>query len=113
MLSPALRSLAILAVAILHDAGILGSMAFAAGFLILLRGLWGMARTAQNTMEPTTTGRVAAFMAAIAAMLVAYQVTNAIHFGSNWMLIGAAVAAMSQGRPESFGSGGIQPRIRR
>jgi hypothetical protein len=84
--------IAILAVAALYESGIVGAAALLIAFALILVGLWSASR------EPGRAGPAAAFMASIVALLVAYQATNALHFGSNWLIVGAAAACIAAGR---------------
>ena len=85
--------IAILAVAVLYDSGILGAAALAVAFVLLLAGLWSASRPLRAA-DPSRAGPSAAFIGSIVALLVASQATNALHFASNWMIIGAAVAVV-------------------
>jgi hypothetical protein len=84
--------IAVMSVAVVYESGIVGATALALGFLLLLWSLWMAARrfAAQNDMKGV--GACAAFVAAIACMLVAYQATSAYQFALNWIIIGAASA---------------------
>lgn len=91
--------IAILAVALVYEAGVIGALCFtiAVGLLLLAltrasRSRWAM-------------GPAAAYVAAIVALLVAYQATNALVFGLNWLLGGAALALAVRARDS--GSPGI------
>jgi hypothetical protein len=84
--------IAILVVALVYEAGIIGALFFslAAGLLLLAsirasRSGWAM-------------GLAAAYLAAIVTLLVAYQATNALVFGLNWLLGGAALALAARTR---------------
>jgi len=73
--------LAIMAVAVLYESGVVGALALAFGFFALL---WMLLRA---SADGTRRGLAAAYAAAIMSLLVAYQATNAIHFattGSSW-----------------------------
>ena len=83
--------IAILAVAVLYDSGILGAAALAVAFLLLLAGLWTASRPVRED-DASPVGPAAAFIGSILALLVTSQATNALHFASNWMVVGAAVA---------------------
>jgi hypothetical protein len=89
--------IAILAIASLHDAGLIGTAGLVAAFVLLLRGLFAHARTAGRVADRRGVGIAAAYCGSIVAMLVSYQATNALHFGLNWIIVGAAVAAITQG----------------
>jgi hypothetical protein len=89
--------IAVMGVAVLYESGIVGATALGLGFLLLLWSLWIAARrfAAQNNTRGV--GACAAFIAAIACMLVAYQATSAYQFAVNWIILGAAAAlAVSQ-----------------
>lgn len=81
--------IAIMGVAVLYEAGVLGAAALALLFVlvavVLLRALAASADWHEAAMT-------AAYVAAVVTLLVAYQATNAIHFAVNWLLIGAALA---------------------
>jgi hypothetical protein len=81
--------IAILAVAALYEAGVIG-----AGALVLLFALVAVAllRALAASPELHDAAMTAAYAAAVVTLLVAYQATNAIHFALNWLLIGAALA---------------------
>lgn len=81
--------IAILAVAALYEAGVVGT-----GALVLFFALVAVAllRALRASADPDDAATTAAYAAAIVTLLVAYQATNAIHFAVNWLLIGAALA---------------------
>lgn len=81
--------IAILAVAALYEAGVIGAAALVLVFAMLAVALM---RALAASVDPHDVATTAAYAAAIAALLVAYQATNAIHFALNWLLIGAALA---------------------
>jgi hypothetical protein len=87
--------LAILAVAAIYDAGILGGAAVAIGFILVLVGLWRAAGRASRAGDRPSVGAAAAFIGSLAAMLVSYQATNALHFAVNWIVVGAAVGLIA------------------
>lgn len=94
--------LAILAVAVLYDAGVVGLLALAAGFGLLLVGLLRTARRAGETEDWRTVGVAAAFIGSLVSMLISYQATNALHFAINWIFVGAAAAvAVARPQPDS------------
>jgi len=78
--------LAIMAVAVLYESGVVGALALAFGFFALL---WMLLRA---SADGTRRGLAAAYAAAIMSLLVAYQATNAIHFATNWLIVGGALA---------------------
>jgi hypothetical protein len=78
--------IAILVVALPYEAGIIGALFFGLAVALLLLAL---IRASQSGWA---TGFAAAYLAAIVSLLVAYQATNAIVFGLNWLLAGAALA---------------------
>jgi hypothetical protein len=78
--------LAMMAVAVLYESGVVGALGLAIGFLALL---WLLLRT---SAIQDRRGAAAAYMAAIVVFLVAYQATNAIHFAINWLIVGGALA---------------------
>jgi hypothetical protein len=70
-----------------YETGILGAAALGLGFLILLVLLaW---KSGPNV------GRYAAYAGAISSFLVSYQVTNALWFSINWLIVGAALALVA------------------
>lgn len=94
--------LAILAVDVLYDAGIIGVLALCTGFGLLLWGLVRVARQSGRMQDRRTVGAAAAFTGSLVAMLIAYQATNALHFAINWIVVGAAAAvAVTYRQPES------------
>lgn len=84
--------IAILAVVAPYEAGIIGAAALAIGFILLLIGLWRTARRSAELGDRLTAGVAAAFFGSLVCVLVAYQVTNAVHLAINWIVIGAALA---------------------
>lgn len=93
--------IAILAVAAVYDAGIIGASFLALAFVLLLIGLWRASRSAARGPDTSGVGLAAAFAGAIVALLVTSQATNALHFASNWMIIGAAIAVIGAARSRS------------
>ena len=87
--------LAILAIAALHDSGLLGSAALVIGFTVVGYGLWVTARAAGRSGDRVTVGTAAAYAGSLTAMLVAYQATNALHFAINWIIVGGAAAVIA------------------
>jgi hypothetical protein len=87
--------LAILAVAAIYDAGILGGAAVAIGFILVFVGLWRAAGAASRAGEGRSVGAAAAFIGSLATMLVSYQATNALHFAVNWIIVGAAIGLIA------------------
>jgi len=84
--------IAILAVVVPYEAGLIGAGGLSVGFIILFLALWGAVRRASRVADWRTAGALAAFIGSLVCMLVAYQVTNALQFAVNWMIIGAAAA---------------------
>jgi hypothetical protein len=82
--------IAILAIAVPYESGILGTLALGAAFALVLAALW------RASARPSRTGPAAAYLAAIVSLLVSYQATNALHFAHNWLIIGAAIALASR-----------------
>jgi hypothetical protein len=97
--------IAILALAALYDAGVVGATALAIGFALVLIGLWRAARAARLEPELRTTGAAAALFGSIVSMLVSYQATNALHFAINWLIVGAAAAMVARARIMPGGEG--------
>ena len=84
--------IAILVVALPYEAGIIGALFFSLAVALLLLALIRASRSAWAT------GFAAAYLAAIVSLLVAYQATNALVFGLNWLLAGAALALAARTR---------------
>nr|MBA3778616.1 hypothetical protein [Chloroflexota bacterium] len=78
--------IAILVVALVYEAGIIGALFFGLAVALLLLALFRASRSGWAT------GLAAAYLASIVTLLVAYQATNALVFGLNWLLGGAALA---------------------
>ena len=72
-------------VATLHDSGLIGAIGLAAFGVLLVIRLW------RSSSDPARAGPAAAYLGALATLLVAYQATNAIHFAINWLIAGAAL----------------------
>jgi hypothetical protein len=89
--------IAILAVAVPYESGIIGAAGLSIGFALLLGSLWKTARRSSRLADWPAVGAAAAFIGSVVSVLVAYQVTNALQFGINWMVIGAAAALTVQG----------------
>jgi O-antigen ligase len=90
--------IAVMAVVVPYEAGIIGAVALAGGFLLLIVQLW---RTSQRgtPRENRTRATAAAFLGTLVSMLVAYQSNNALHLAINWIVIGAAVALTIANEP--------------
>ena len=84
--------IAILAVVVPYEAGIIGATALLIGFALLLTSLWKSARRSSGEADWRAVGAAAAFIGSVVSVLVAYQVTNALHMAINWIVIGAAAA---------------------
>jgi len=84
--------IAIMAVVVPYEAGIIGASALLIGFVLLLYTLWRSARRSGARADRQAVGAAAAFIGSIVSVLVAYQVTNALHLAINWIVIGAAAA---------------------
>jgi hypothetical protein len=78
--------IAILVVALFYEAGIIGALFFSVGVALLLLAVVRASRSGWAM------GLAAAYLAAIVTLLAAYQATNALVFGLNWLLGGAALA---------------------
>lgn len=92
--------LAILAIAVVYESGVVGATSLGLAFLLLLCSGWSSARTAAQRGDREHIGLAAAGVGSVIAMLVAYQATAALHFGSTWVIIGAAAAiAFAQRNP--------------
>ena len=84
--------IAILVVALVYEAGIIGALFFSLAVGLLLLALVRASRSGWAM------GLAAAYLAAIVTLLVAYQATNALVFGLNWLLGGAALALAARSR---------------
>jgi hypothetical protein len=79
-----------LALVAIYESGVIGALALAAGFLLLLAMLvWS---------HRGDVGRAAAYAGSITAFLVSYQATNALWFSINWLIVGAALAFAARSR---------------
>jgi O-antigen ligase len=76
--------IAILALSVVYETGLLGAGALAVGFLLAFLLLFRASRR--------SAGEAAAFSAALVSLLVAYQVTSAIFASFIWVILGAALA---------------------
>jgi hypothetical protein len=83
--------IAVLAVALPYESGLLGTAALGVALLALVIGLW------RSSANAAFLGSSAAFLGSIATVLVAYQATNALHFAHNWLIFGAAAALAVRG----------------
>ena len=91
--------IAILIVALVYEAGIIGALFFSLAVGLLLLALVRASRS------DWAVGLAAAYLAAIVTLLVAYQATNALVFGLNWMVGGAALALAARTRdPDTPGN---------
>jgi hypothetical protein len=88
--------IAILAVVVPYEAGIIGAAALVVGFACLLTSLWKSARRSSGEADWRAVGAAAAFIGSLVSVLVAYQSTNALHFAVNWIVIGVAAALAGQ-----------------
>jgi len=84
--------IAILALALVYEAGIIGTLFITVAVGLLLLALFRASRSGWAM------GLAAAYLAAIATLLVAYQATNALVFALNWLLGGAALALAARTR---------------
>jgi len=75
----------IMAVMTLHDSGLIGLVALATFFGLILIRLW------RASGDPARAGPAAAYIGALVTLLIAYQATVAIHFALNWLIAGAAL----------------------
>ena len=91
--------ISIMALLVLYDSGVLGALALAAFFVLLLVRLW------RTTRDPPRAGLAAAYIASIVILLVAYQATTALHFTFTWLVIGGALGITAvRGRAAEDGS---------
>ncbi|MFL5679366.1 MAG: O-antigen ligase family protein [Chloroflexota bacterium] len=95
--------IAILGLAALYETGIVGALALAAAFVILLVQLW------RRSGDRMATGLAAAYIGSIVSLLVSYEATNALHFAQNWLVIGAAVAVGATAAASRDGAPGDTP----
>jgi len=101
--------IAILAIVVPYEAGIIGAAALLIGFVVLIASLWKTARRSMRDSDWPAVGAAAAFIGALVSTLVAYQATNALHLAVNWLVIGAAVALTTRQvhiEPDSASSDG-------
>lgn len=84
--------IAILAVVAPYESGLVGAAGLVAGFALLLRALYQAARGFAARGDMRSFGIAAAYIGSLVSILVAYQVTNALHLAVNWLIIGAALA---------------------
>jgi hypothetical protein len=84
--------LAIMAVAVLYESGVIGFVALGVAFAILAVALWRASR------DRALSGSAAAFVGAITTTVVAFQATNALHFAGVWLMLGAATAVAAASR---------------
>jgi hypothetical protein len=98
---PGQDHIAIMAVVVPYEAGVLGAAAVVIAFVLLLTSLWRSARRSSSQADWRAVGAAAAFIASIVSVLVAYQVTNALHLAVNWIVIGAAAALTSPEEPRT------------
>jgi hypothetical protein len=105
--------LAILAVAALYDAGIVGLLALGAGFGLLLVGLLLAAARSGRSGDWRTVGVAAAFIGSLTSILIAYQATNALHFAINWIVVGAAAAVAVGGSQRNRSATQLDPSATR
>lgn len=85
---------AIMAVAVVYETGVVGSVALAFGFTLLI---WWLFRA---TARPRRSHYAAACLAALLSVLAAYQATNGLHFALTWLLVGACLAVARPGRAD-------------
>ena len=77
--------LAILILAVPYESGLVGTAALLLALLLILGGLIAQVRGTRAVLA-------ASLLGAIVSLLVAYQATNALHFATNWLLLGLATA---------------------
>jgi len=77
--------LPILILAVPYESGLVGTAALLLALLLVLGGLFAQTRGTRAVLA-------ASLLGAIVSLLVAYQATNALHFATNWLLLGLAVA---------------------
>lgn len=74
-----------LILAVPYESGLVGTVALLLAILLILGGLFAQTRGTRAVLA-------ASLLGAIVSLLVAYQATNALHFATNWLLLGLAVA---------------------
>lgn len=84
--------LPILALAVPYESGALGAIALGLALALTIAGLLRRAKGPQVLLAASLTG-------AVATLLVAYEATNALHFATNWILFGLAVAVAWDDQP--------------
>lgn len=77
--------LSILILAVPYESGLVGTAALLLALFLVLGGLFAQTRGTRAVLA-------ASLLGAIVSFLVAYQATNALHFATNWLLLGLAVA---------------------
>ena len=77
--------LSILILAVPYESGLVGTAALLLALLLVLGGLFAQTRGTRAVLA-------ASLLGAIVSLLVAYEATNALHFATNWLLLGLAVA---------------------
>ena len=89
----------IMAAMTIHDSGLIGAIALAALFSLILVRLW------RASSDPARAGPAVAYVGALITLLIAYQSTVAIHFALNWLIAGAALGltVFVSGVPEMTG----------
>jgi hypothetical protein len=87
--------IAVMAVVVPYEAGLIGAIAVVVGFALLLLNLWRTARRSMAGDALRAVGASAAFVGSLVSLLVAYQVTNSLHMAVNWIVIGAAAALVA------------------
>ena len=68
-----------------YEAGVIGAGALLFAILLVLWGLIGRTREDRPVLAASLVG-------VVVSLLVAYQATNALHFATNWLLLGLAMA---------------------
>jgi hypothetical protein len=86
--------LGFLILAVPYESGLVGTAALLLALLLILGGVIGKTRGTRAVLA-------ASLMGAIVSLLVAYQATNALHFATNWLLLGLAMA-VAWGRDEAL-----------
>lgn len=92
-------TVAVLPIAVLHDAGLIGLAALSAFLAMLGLRLW------RASADESRIGPVAALAGAVVVLLVAYLATTALHFAVTWLIFGCAAGATLAGRPSGGGMG--------
>jgi len=90
--------LAILVLAVPYETGVIGALALGLALVLVLVGVVRRTRRSGAVLAASLAG-------AITSLLVAYEATNALHFATNWLLLGLAMAVAWSESPDAGGAG--------